>query len=132
MVLFSKGSELPAGLVGPGAGICSSDDPNVPCGSQDGSPRRLPALSPASRVTSQTRSGLLVAQRVKNLPAMRETWVRSLGSRRSPGEGNGYPLQYPCLGNLMDRGAQRATVHGVPRSLTGLSLALSDRNFQGR
>ena len=35
--------------------------------------------------------------------------------RRSPGEGNGNPLQYPCLGNPMDRGAWRATVHGVTK-----------------
>ena len=33
------------------------------------------------------------------------------GSGRSPGEGNGNPLQYSCLGNPMDRGAWRATVH---------------------
>ena len=32
---------------------------------------------------------------------------------RFPGEGNGNPLQYSCLGNLMDRGAWWATVHGV-------------------
>ena len=32
---------------------------------------------------------------------------------RAPGAGNGNPLQYPCLGNPMDRGAWRATVHGV-------------------
>ena len=38
-----------------------------------------------------------------------------LGSRRSPGEGNGNPLQYSCLENPMDRGAWRATVHGVKR-----------------
>ena len=37
------------------------------------------------------------------------------GSRRSPGEGNGNPLQYSCLENPMDRGARRATVHGVAR-----------------
>ena len=37
------------------------------------------------------------------------------GLGRSPGEGNGNPLQYSCLGNLMDRGAWRATVHGVAR-----------------
>ena len=43
------------------------------------------------------------------------------GSERSPGEGNGYPLQYSCLENLMDRGAWRATVHGVPKSWTRLS-----------
>ena len=34
------------------------------------------------------------------------------GSGRSPGEGNGDPLQYSCLGKPMDRGAWRATVHG--------------------
>ena len=38
-----------------------------------------------------------------------------LGSGRSPGEGNGCSLQYPCLENLMDRGAWQATVHGVTR-----------------
>ena len=35
------------------------------------------------------------------------------GSGRSPGEGNGYPLQYSGLENAMDRGAWQATVHGV-------------------
>ena len=35
------------------------------------------------------------------------------GSGRSPGEGNGNPLQYSCLENSMDRGAWQATVHGV-------------------
>ena len=38
------------------------------------------------------------------------------GSGRSPGEGNGYPLPYSCLENPMDRGAWRATVHGVTKS----------------
>ena len=38
------------------------------------------------------------------------------GSRRFPGEGNSTPLQYSCLGNPMDRGAWRATVHGVTKS----------------
>ena len=40
------------------------------------------------------------------------------GWGRSPGEGNGYPLQYSCLENSMDRGAWRATVHGVVESRT--------------
>ena len=57
---------------------------------------------------------------VKNLPATQETQVRSL-VRKSPGEGNGNPLQYPCLGNPMDGGAWRATVHGVAKSQTQLS-----------
>ena len=43
------------------------------------------------------------------------------GLGRSLGEGNGYPLQYSCLENLMDRGAWWATVHGVRKSQTGLS-----------
>ena len=43
------------------------------------------------------------------------------GSRRSPGEGNGNPLQYFRLGNPMDRGAWQAIVHGVTKSGTRLS-----------
>ena len=43
------------------------------------------------------------------------------GSRRSPGEGNGYPLQYHCLENSMDRGAWWAIVYGVTKSQTRLS-----------
>ena len=42
----------------------------------------------------------------------------SHGSVRSPGEGNGYPLQYTCLENSMDRGAWWAPVHGVTKSPT--------------
>ena len=41
----------------------------------------------------------LVAQLVKNLPAMRKPWVRSLGWEDSPGEERGYPLQYSGLEN---------------------------------
>ena len=44
-----------------------------------------------------------------------------LGSGRSPGEGNGNPLQYYCLENPMDRGAWKATVYGVAKSWTRLS-----------
>ena len=40
------------------------------------------------------------------------------GSERSPGEGNGNLLQYSCLGNPVDRGTWRATVHGVTKSQT--------------
>ena len=43
------------------------------------------------------------------------------GSGRSPGEGNGNPLQYSCLRNPMDRGARWATVHGVAKSRTRLT-----------
>ena len=44
-----------------------------------------------------------------------------LGSRRSPGEGNGNPLQYSCLENPMDRRAWWATVDGAAKSRTQLS-----------
>ena len=40
------------------------------------------------------------------------------GSGRSPGEGNGYPIQYSCLENPMERGARQATVRGVTKSWT--------------
>ena len=43
------------------------------------------------------------------------------GLGRSPGEGNGNPLQYSCLENPMDGGAWGATVHGVAKSRTQLS-----------
>ena len=37
------------------------------------------------------------------------------GSGRSPGEGNGNPLQYSCLENSLNRGTEQATVHGVAK-----------------
>ena len=43
------------------------------------------------------------------------------GLRRSPGGGHGNPPQYSCLKNSMDRGAWRATVHGVTKGQTRLS-----------
>ena len=58
---------------------------------------------------------------VKNLLAVQETQVWSLGQEDPPGEGNGNPLQYCCLGELMDRGAWWATVHGVTKRRTWLS-----------
>ena len=63
----------------------------------------------------------LLAQLVKNLPAMQESCVGSLVWKDAPGEGKGYPLQYPCQENPMDRGAWRAAVHGVATSWTRLS-----------
>ena len=64
----------------------------------------------------------LVAQMVKNPPAVRETWVRTLGFipgwEDSPGEGHGNALQYSYLENPMDRGAWQATVHGITKSWT--------------
>ena len=63
----------------------------------------------------------LVAQRLKRLPSMQVDLGSIPGSGRSPGEGNGNPLQYSCLENPMDRGAWWATVHGVAKSWTRLS-----------
>ena len=57
----------------------------------------------------------LVAQQVKNLSAMPETWVRSLSWEKSPEEGKGYPLQYSGLENSMD-----CIIHGVAKSQTWL------------
>ena len=61
-----------------------------------------------------------VAHRLKRLPPMRETWVRSLGREDSPGEGNGNPLQFSCLENPMDGEAWWAAVHGAAKSWTRL------------
>ena len=49
---------------------------------------------------------------VKNLPANAGDVGSIPGSDRCPGEGNGYPLQYSCLENPMDRVTWQATVHG--------------------
>ena len=67
-----------------------------------------------------------MAQLVKNLPAMQETQVRSLGGEDSPGEGNGNPLQYSRLENPIDRGAWQATGHGVIR--IGHDLVTKERD----
>ena len=94
---------------------------------QMGQARFLSSGSPAELVLKVlSREGLytysydclgasLLAQMVKNLPAMQETWVWSLG------EGNGNPLYCSCLEKSMDRGARQATVHGISKSQTQLS-----------
>ena len=64
----------------------------------------------------------VVAQSIKNLPAVQETarsagdWSSIPGSGRSLGGGHGNALQYSCLENYMDRRALWATVHGVAES----------------
>ena len=70
---------------------------------------------------------------VKNLPAnvgdSRDAGsIPGLG--RSPGGGNGNPLQYSCLENPMDRGALQATVHGVAKRWTRLSDYLTTILFR--
>ena len=54
---------------------------------------------------------------VKNPPANATDMGLVPGLWRFPGEGNGSPLQYSCLGNSMDRGAWQATAHGVTKEL---------------
>ena len=61
-----------------------------------------------------------VAQMAKNTPAIRETWVQSLGKEDPLEEEMGNPLQYSCLENPMDRGTWWATVYRVAKSRTRL------------
>ena len=71
-------------------------------------------------VTKMNFWASVVAQWVKDLPAVRETWIGDLGSipglGKSPGEGKGYPIQYSRLETSMD-----CIVHGVTKSQTRLS-----------
>ena len=60
----------------------------------------------------------MLAQTVKNLPAMQETQVHSLDREDPLGSRHGNPLQYSCLGNPKDRGVWQATVHGPAESDT--------------
>ena len=59
-----------------------------------------------------------MAQLVKNLPAMLETWVQSLWREDPLEKGMAYSLQGSCLGNPLNRGAWQAVVHGVAESNT--------------
>ena len=101
-------SHFPSSLVGKES-ACSAGDPSSIPGSGRSAEEGIgypPQYSWAS----------LVAQLVKNLPAMRESWVPSLGWEDSPGEGKGCALQYSGLENSMD-----CIVHGVAKSWTRLS-----------
>ena len=60
----------------------------------------------------------LVAQLVKKYAYMAGNLGSVPGLGRSPGKGNGYPLQYSVPENSMDRGAWRGTVHGIAKSWT--------------
>ena len=64
------------------------------------------------RIASNYQKASLVAQTVKRLLTMRETWVRSLGREDSPGDGNGNLLQYSYLENPH---GQRSLVGSSPR-----------------
>ena len=73
-------------------------------------------MSPSAKISHSpiTAGGTVV----KNLPANARDAGSIPGLGRSPGEGDGNPLQYSCLGNPTDRRAQGATVHGVAKSWT--------------
>ena len=62
--------------------------------------------------------GSVVKKKKKNPPANAGDVGSIPGSERSPIEGNCNPLQDSCLGNPMDRGAWKATVHGITKSET--------------
>ena len=67
---------------------------------------------------------------VKNLPANARDLGLIPGSGRSPGEENGNPLQYSCLGNPMERGAWQVTVYGVTKELNTMErLNNNDNNM---
>ena len=68
---------------------------------------------------------------VKNMPANAGDMGSIPGSRRSPGGGNGNPLQYYCLENPMDRKAWWATAHRVTESWTRLNQ-LSMQEWEGK
>ena len=63
----------------------------------------------------------LVAQTVKNLPAVQQTQVQSLGQEDPLEKGMPRKLQCSCLENSLNRGAWQSTVHGVGKSQTLLS-----------
>ena len=66
----------------------------------------------------------------KNLPANARDAGSIPGSGRSPGEENGNPLQYSCLGNFMDRGAWHVIVHGVTNEFDMTEHACNEcKNF---
>ena len=72
----------------------------------------------------------LVAQMVKKSACSAGDLGLFSGLGRSPGGGHGNPLQYSCLENPMDRGAWRATVHGVTKSWTRLSNSAQRRSIK--
>ena len=78
-------------------------------------PGRETKVKKIKHLVSVTR-GFPGGSMVKNLPVNAGDEGSIPGSGRSPGKGNGNPLQYSCLGKLMDRGAWWATVHEIAES----------------
>ena len=84
------------------------------------SPRGLKELDTTVRLNFQKHMRFPGVSVVKNPPANAGEAHSIPGRGRSPGEGNGNPLQYSCLGNPTDRGAWWATVYGAIKSWTQL------------
>ena len=70
-----------------------------------------------------------VAQWQRICLPFQETQAQSQEGKRLPGEGNGNPLQYSCLGNPMDRGAWWVTVQGLQKNRTWLSEHTCTQSF---
>ena len=66
---------------------------------------------------------------VKNLPANEGDADSIAGLGKSPGEGNGKPLQYSCLGKPMDRGACRTTLLGITKELDTATKQQQQQSF---
>ena len=66
---------------------------------------------------------------VKNLPANAGDADSIAGLGKSPGEGNGKPLQYSCLGKPMDRGACRTTLLGITKELDTATKQQQQQSF---
>ena len=85
-------------------------------------PRHAPAPSNNLVSTDSSCWGFPGGSVVKNPPANAQNVGSVPGSGRSPGEGHGNSLRYPCLEDPMDREAWQATVHRVTKSWTRLSV----------
>ena len=98
------------------------DDEPVPSALQARAPR-LSALGPITPASdnSHTEQGFPGDSGSKESASNAGDPGSISASGRSPGEGNGYPLQYSHLGNSMDREARWTTIHGVAKSRAGLS-----------
>ena len=75
----------------------------------------MKALTPNISKYKASHGASLIAQLVKNLPAMQETWIRSLSWEDLLEKEMATHFQYSCLENPMGRGAWQATVHGIER-----------------
>ena len=105
----SRGSSCSRGFPDPGI------EPRFPALEADALTSEPPGKSGNDNGDSHYGLGFPGGSVIKNPPANAGDVGSIPGLGRCPGEGNGTPLQYSCLGNPMNRGAWRATVHGVSK-----------------